>query len=258
MVYKILAISVLLLLITGCATENTLIDGQADDVNVSLNRQNVGTSAHDFLSDDTYTSLLIEMVYVEGFEPQQSSISNLITFINNRTYKPDGVTIEKRSIASPGLETYSIQDIADIEMAERTRYNTEDQMTLWVYFSDGQASSNSQTNVVLGTAYWNSSFVIFEDSIQSVSNGPFDPDRELLETTVITHEFGHLLGLTNLGTPMETEHEDEAHPKHCNNENCLMYWSSESSAGLENMINMSAAPELDNACLNDLLAQGGK
>lgn len=31
----------------------------------------------------------------------------------------------------------------------------------------------------------------------------------------MTHEFGHILGQTNLGPEMQTNHEDETHPKHC-------------------------------------------
>jgi hypothetical protein len=45
-----------------------------------------------------------------------------------------------------------------------------------------------------------------------MSDSAFEPNRSLLETTVITHEFGHILGLT-LGTALQSNHEE--HPKHC-------------------------------------------
>ena len=79
-----------------------------------------------------------------------------------------------------------------------------------------------------------------------------------METTVVSHEFGHILGLTNLGSDMQEDHEDDAHPKHCDVEICLMYWATESSAGLDNMLNMTSAPQLDAQCIADLQANGGK
>jgi hypothetical protein len=80
----------------------------------------------------------------------------------------------------------------------------------------------------------------------------------LLETTVITHEFGHILGLTNLGTALQSKHEDAEHPKHCIEKTCLMYWSSEIGGGIGNMVSSGAAPQLDAQCIADLRANGGK
>jgi predicted Zn-dependent protease len=77
-------------------------------------------------------------------------------------------------------------------------------------FIDGASASDSGNSYVLGTAYRNTSFVIYEKTIQSLSDSPFEPSRSLFETTVITHEFGHILGLTNLGllfkAAMKTQH----------------------------------------------------
>ncbi|WNH08013.1 hypothetical protein [Thalassobellus suaedae] len=181
-------------------------------------------------------------------------------FLTNRTYKPDGIIIEKRAIPSPGKDVYSIEDIADIEKEQRKYYNTTDKIAVWAYFSDGKSDKDSEANntVVLGTAYWNTSFVIYEETIKNLSNSPLEPSRSLLETTVINHEFGHIFGLTNLGTNLQSNHEDEDHPKHCNVENCLMYWATESAVNISNMANMSSASQLDSQCLADLKANGGK
>ncbi|MBU2930215.1 membrane metalloprotease [Winogradskyella psychrotolerans] len=256
--YKHLFVLLILTVTTSCSTDESTINSENLDININLNRQSVGNSANDFLSDSKFTSLVIELVYVDGFEPNATSISNFVSFIENRTYKPNGITVEKRGIISPGLENYTIQDIADIEIQQRQNYNSENKLTLWVFFADGEAATNTDSSSVLGTAYWNTSFVIYEETIQNLSNSPFQPNRSVLETTIITHEFGHILGLTNLGSPMEVDHEDLEHPKHCNDENCLMFWATESSNGLDAMANMTSAPALDNACINDLIANGGK
>ncbi len=84
-----------------------------------------------------------------------------------------------------------------------------------------------------------------------------EPDRIELESISLMHEFGHLLGLVNIETPMQTEHLDEAHDKHCDNPNCLMYWKAETSNVLQ-MITPGSLPGLDAHCLEDLRANGEK
>lgn len=250
---KILALLCIVALFTACSNDSDSNDIQP--VNKSLNRQTTGSSANDLLSDDKFTSLVIELVYVEGFEPTQEAIDNFTTFISNRTFKPDGISLEKRSIPSSGKDTHTIEEIADIEREQRTKYNALNQIAIWVLFIDGKSEKDEDNEVVLGTAYWNTSFVIYEETVQNSSNSIFEPKRSILESTVINHEFGHILGLTNLGSSMQTEHEDEENPKHCDVEDCLMYWESEISRG---RFNMSSIPQLDAQCLADLKANGGR
>ena len=177
--------------------------------------------------------------------------------MENRLNKPLGITFEKRSIPSPGKTIYTIQDITNIEKEHRQYYNSNNQIAIWAYFSDGKSSSDSQQNneVVLGTAYWNTSFVIYEKTIREYSNGVSQPNQSMLETIVMNHEFGHIMGLTNFGSAMQSNHEDVAHPKHCNIESCLMYWN---TVSLENLANLSSIPQLDSQCIADLRANGGR
>lgn len=225
---------------------------------IEANQQATGSSSNDLLSDITFKSMIVELVYVEGYEPTQSAINNFMSFLENRTYKPNGITIETRAITSPGLSPYTNQEIVEIENSNRTKFNTADQIAVWAFFTDGESASNTSNGVVLGTAYRNTSFVIYEETIHSYSDSAFEANRDVLETTVITHEFGHILGLTNLGAAMQTNHEDLEHPKHCNNQDCLMYWSAETGSGMENLVGVSTAPQLDSQCISDLQANGGK
>lgn len=256
---KIIGIVVLFVAVLSCSKEEALNDpNNPSPATISANQKGLGTSARDLLSEATFKSMVVEIVFVEGFEPSSTSINNLVSFIEARTYKPNGVSVVKRSIPSTGKATYTNAEIIAIEEANRTKYNTSNQIAVWAFFADGESASNTNSGVVLGTAYRNTSFVIYAKTIQGMSSSPFQPSRSLLETTVITHEFGHLLGLTNLGTALQSDHEDSAHAKHCEVETCLMYWASESGNGIGNMISGGAAPKLDAQCIADLQANGGK
>lgn len=254
---KIITLLLLLGFLASCSKEDTTTETNNENPK-SANQKSTGSSSNDLLSDTTFKSIIIELVYVEGFEPNQNTINNFINFLNARAFKPNGITVEKRAIASPGKTPYSNQEIIDIENANRTRYNTNTQIAVWAFFADGESENNNNPNFVLGTAYRNTSFVIYEATIQDLSNSPFEPNRTVLENTVINHEFGHILGLTNLGTPMIDNHEDTEHAKHCNVESCLMYWAAESGSGLNNLMGSNTAPQLDAQCIADLQANGGK
>ncbi|PKQ45077.1 zinc metalloprotease [Confluentibacter flavum] len=254
---KILKIVCIIIVLAACSKDDDL--KTVDETNNKHeNQKATGSSSHDLLSDNTFKSLVIELVYVEGLKPSQNTIDNFVSFLNARTFKPNGITVETRAIASTGKTSYTNQDIIAIEDAHRTKYNINNQIAVWALFIDGASENTTNSGAVLGTAYRNTSFVIFEETIQELSNSTFEPNRSVLETTVVTHEFGHLLGLTNLGSNMVENHEDPEHVKHCNVESCLMYWAAENGSGLSNLVGASTAPQLDAKCIADLQANGGK
>jgi len=254
---KLILVLSLLLIVAACTTDASS-NSDANNNNTNANQEVTGSASNDLLSDATYTSMRIELVYVEGFEPSQTAINNFVAFLEARTYKPNGITVEKREIPSPGNAPYTNTEIIAIEDANRTAYNTEDQIAIWAFFADGASANDTSSGVVLGTAYRNTSFVIYEETIHGFSDSAFEPSRSLLETTVIMHEFGHILGLTNLGADLQSNHEDAAHPKHCDVESCLMYWSAETGDGIANLVSGGSAPQLDAQCIADLQANGGK
>lgn len=251
MKHKILIVLLLFIIIVSCSKDNSISTD-----NKYLNRQVVGSSAHNLLSGKTFNSIIIELAYNEGFKPNQTTINNFVSFIEKRTNKPNGITLDIKVIPSSGNNTYSIDEISNIEKQHRTHYNTSNQIAIWAYFTDGKSDKDSSVNntVVLGAAYWNTSFVIYEKTIQGLSSSPFQPKRSVLETTVINHEFGHILGLTNIGTPIQSDHQDASHPKHCKIKSCLMYWAAETNV----LSNSSSTAQLGAQCLADLKANGGK
>ena len=248
-----------LFVLVACSTDETQTNNETSDTaTTQANKLGVGVSANDLLSDVNFSSLVVEVVYVDGFEPSQTAVNNFVAFLESRIYKPNGITVLKRAIASPGQSSYTNEDIILIEDTNRTQYNNENQITVWAFFADAESANNTDAGVVLGTAYRNTSFVIYQETIEQLSSGTITNTTSILETTVITHEFGHILGLTNLGSPLQSNHEDDGHPKHCDVESCLMFWQAETGNGVMNMISGGSAPQLDAQCIADLQANGGK
>ncbi len=234
-----------------------------DDLGDVLNNGNypyksqVGYSANDILSAKIFTNLYIDVMYVEGFKPNAKTLTNLKNFIGARTYKTN-IIIEERLINAPTKSIYAMDDVRNIEDVSKTKFTSENELVISALFLNGKSSSDSESSVVLGTAYRNTSFVIFEETIQSFSDSPFEPSREVLESTVILHEFSHLLGLVNLGTNMVENHQDSTHGAHCVTENCLMYYQVENGKSVIGMFSGGQTPQLDSFCLEDLKANGGK
>lgn len=252
----IVLLSIVFLLLFSCSDD--INESSISGIVKSNNKKTTGSSSHDLLSEDKFDSLVIEIVYVEGFEPTTAAINNFISFLNTRINKSSGIVVEKRAIASPGKETFSTEEIIAIEDANRTKYNTSNQIAVWAFFVDGKSSKDNSEGVILGTAYRNTSFVIYENTIHGLSDDFFEPNRSVLEAAIINHEFGHILGLTNLGASQQSDHEDLEHEKHCNVESCLMYWSAATAQGISKMVSGGKVPQLDEQCIADLRANGGK
>jgi len=253
---KILALFLFVSVLVSCSKDDPNDNGN-NNSNIIANQQPTGSSSHDLLSDDTFTSMVVELVYVQGNQPTQTAINNFVAFLNARAFKPGGITVQSRSIPSPGITNYTSQDFLAVESDNRTLYNTEDTIAVWAYFADGKADGDTNTQVTLGTAYRNPSFIVYEATVKSLSGGLNEPSTAVLESTVIHHEFGHILGLTNFGAVMQTPHEDTANSKHCNVEDCLMYYAATTGPSIMNTMG-GTVPQLDALCIADLQANGGK
>ena len=258
----ILLCAVLLFIATACSTnDDDAIDDPNDDptvgIDTSLNKKPVGDSAHDLLSATTFNTLVIDIMYIEGQQPTIAAIKNFKSFLENRLNKAT-ITIKQRNIGAATKDVYTIADLKTLEDTYREDYNKDDKIAVSGLFVNGEYSENTSDGKVLGVAYRNTSFVIFEETIKEFSTGVLAPSQTTLESVVINHEFGHILGLVNVGSPMQNNHQDTTHGKHCDNDECLMYWTAETGEGLINMLAGGSVPELDTNCLADLNANGGK
>lgn len=242
-------------ILIGCSESD---DPLPNSVDKTVNQQPVGTSAQDFLQDTEYDRLIVAIQYVEGFAPTQDALDNLKDFLMTTINKPNGITFKESSIPSPGLSPYSVEDIRSLEDQNRTDYNSDQNLAAYIFFTDGEYSENTENSKILGIAYRNTSMAIFESTVHELSDQILEPDRAMLESTILNHEFGHVLGLVGNGTPIQTDHQDFEHGHHCDVGDCLMNWVVQTGDIIENLANSNTVPQLDAQCLADLQANGGK
>ena len=242
--YVIFILLALLTFITQCKKDE---DGDINNSNVLPN---------DFLSDKKYDNLIVEIQSVDGYQPTSAAIDKLKIFLQNRLNKPVGITISQNIISSPGVSSYTLNDIKEIEKANRINNTNGKTLTAYFLFTDADYADNSGSSKVLGIAYGSTSMAIFEKTILEFSGGIGEPPTSTLETTVINHEFGHILGLVNNGSNLQANHQDAGHGKHCNVQNCLMYYTAETNDIVANLLG-GGIPELDANFIHDLFSSIG-
>jgi len=249
---KLLTIlSAIVLLSTGCV--KTIASEDGISIPYSYHSQAVGASANDLLSDENYNSLTIEVQYMKGAQPDSASLDNMVAFLYKHTHKPKGIRIITKEIPAAADGTLNLQQVNDIEKTYRTSFSRNKDLSIYVLYTNGYYTDRN----FLGWAYRNSSIVIFGKRILESSDEAGKPSRTKLESTVLHHELGHLLGLVNVGSPLQSDHKDDDHGKHCSNTDCLMYYR----IGVNESISLllkKGIPQLDPECLADLRANGGR
>lgn len=247
---KIFIFFIFIATIAGCRKEttSTVLTGPAG----TADKLGAGQSARDLLSAGVYTRLNIEVQYAPGMKPQDESVNNLVSFLNTYLNKPGGISVTYKQVESIGKAVITADDAAAFADKNRTLYTDGNQISLYIYFADADYTERG----VAGVAYRNTAVVMLEKTIQANSGGFNQASRVKVESGVLMHETGHLMGLVNNGTPMVVNHEDAGSKGHCNNQNCLMFHAIETS-GLMNMLD-NTLPSFDANCVNDLKANGGK
>jgi hypothetical protein len=241
----LLIVLTIMLFTLGCSKS----DKKAGDSHDSA----TGTSANDLLSSARYTSLKIEIQYMPGFQPDIAAINHFTNFLSSRLNKPEGIEIIQKQISAAAGTDLSAQEVREIEKQNRTVFTSGNQLGVYFLFTNSKYTNNN----VLGIAYQNTSMCLFGKTIHENSGGVGQASRSKLEATVMEHELGHILGLVNTGTSMQTAHQDVANGAHCNNKNCLMYYAAETTDILGFLVTGNI-PSLDAGCINDLKANGGK
>ncbi|OLY93239.1 hypothetical protein [Cnuella takakiae] len=214
-----------------------------------LHNQRIGASAKDLLRADRYTALRVEIQYMEGFEPDKASLYNLQIFLQQYLDKPDGIYLEVKQIDPAADKILNRENVLGLERSSRSVYTNGKELGLYILYTNGRYINEK----IAGLAYRNTSAVLFGQMIKDHSGRIGQPDRTKLETTVLLHEVGHLLGLINKGSDMLSDHQDEDHHGHCSNKECLMYYRIGTDDRFAYLVK-GKIPELDVHCQADLQA----
>lgn len=238
--------------VAGCSKSDSDY-ANGPDVPTQLHNRPVGASANELLTATTYTSVKIEVQYMAGYAPDAAALNHLQSMLGGVVNKPSGISIVTKEIPVSSSLTLTVNDIAEIERTNRTVFTSGSQLGIYILYTNGNYTSSS----TLGVAYRNTSVALFGKKIHDNSGALGQTSRTKLEATVLEHELGHLLGLVDLGSPMQTNHKDIDHGNHCTNSNCLMYYASETTDILGFLLTGNV-PALDAACRADLHANGGQ
>ncbi len=219
--------------------------------------QNPGTSANYFLADSSFKHLVVEVDYMPNYEPNAEALESLKTFFEQRLHKNSITIKEPTKINSRNQESYNANDVRNIESEERSTFSEGDTLAAYFMVVDGEYSERE----LMGIAYYNTSNAFFGPAYDEASSGPGSISRYRVEAISYRHEFGHLFGLVdipNSGTEMQEPHRDKENGNHCDNEQCLMYYASQTTNLIGNIVGDEEITPLDENCIADLRGNGGK
>ncbi|MGN7514567.1 MAG: hypothetical protein ACTHOM_09335 [Allomuricauda sp.] len=253
-------------LLLGCSKDSEVTSSSNSEANLKAgNLLSTGASARDLLSNENFDKLVIEIAYVAGFEPTFEAIANFEDFLLERTYKQT-IEFKYTSLSTPSEETLTLEEVVDLELENRTQYNNDNTLAVYIYFADAPADTDKDDEglVTLGAVYRNTSMVIYESTVEEMANSSETVTISDVETATLFHEFGHLFGLVNLSTESVNDHEDVDAENHCNVDGCLMRAELQFGASLLKQMEKNASkglasiPDFDSECLLDLQKYGGR
>ncbi|MEX1260613.1 MAG: hypothetical protein WEA58_07025 [Balneolaceae bacterium] len=251
---------VLALFITGCYQDVTDVNNGNDDDNNNgelpgefSHKNTPGDSNEDFVTNQEFDNLVIEIQYMPGMEPDEESLNNLLDFLDEHLDKTDITILVPQSINSLNQTSYTLEDLQDLEDENREVYSEESTLAAYILIVDGSYFGGQfEEPTRLSISTYNTSIALFGGTIDRIS-GPltFEPSKLLVETNSMNHQFGHLMGLVDLSTEMVDEHLDSPNDHHCTNQECLMHFRVNSTEFFDSQFDDQISV-LDNFCVDDL------
>ncbi len=196
------------------------------------------------------STLTLDIAYEPGAEPYTQTITghpswefaehNIESVFTTRPIALDAIVptalSQMKSIPAQNKSSFKAAEIRSMASVYRSSEGTATDGNIFILFLNGYFYQNDSINQsVLGVHLTGTSIVaIFKPAI---NKGTLTlAIRHFTEQSVVVHELGHALGLVDNGTPVTSLHEDSAHPAHCNNQSCVMYWQNEFSLGLVSQV----------------------
>lgn len=196
-----------------------------------------GVEPRDYASDQTYKTWVVEVDHSNGAAPP----SGVLDFVKGRlgsVVKKDSIEFRlDASVATTAGKAWSDSDVRAFAQQHAGLKTEGSQVATHLLFLAGHSTRDAGNTKILGITFGHGLIAIFSDTVKASCDPGVLP---LLSScrpddyfrSVVTHEFGHALGLVNNGTPMVSGHEDPDNRGHSSNKASVMYWAVESSGGL--------------------------
>ncbi|MBI4393042.1 MAG: hypothetical protein HY556_04480 [Euryarchaeota archaeon] len=204
--------------------------------NGGLIQRNPGDAAKDIVSGSTYSRLVVEIDYEVGGDPNSEAVNLMENRLLANTGKIDIDVVKEAGVAGKGAGAkYTFDEVNRLMQGARSRSTGGDTAVIHVLYVNGGSTTDQGSSQVLGAAYCATCIVMFKGNIRenTRSDGSLPitgkPEEKLVESAVLVHEVGHIMGLVNVGTPMVTPHEDSAHKGHSISKQSVMYWEVDST-----------------------------
>ena len=220
----------------------------------------------DYVSAKKYDKWVIEFDVVEGMDPPAAALATLESRLEEVVNKPGGVELRRGETLARHGGTWSQKDVLDTATRTQDLDTGGETVVLHLLFLDGQYADAN----VLGVTYTYATdsgrvtssgpIAIFSETIRETACPvPLAPciGADAIWTAVLVHEFGHAMGLVDLGAPMQRDHEDNGHPGHSTNQNSVMYYAVE-TIDIANVFRNGPPTTFDADDKADLCALGGK
>jgi hypothetical protein len=204
----------------GGSNPTTTTPGTAASNEVAaLARGGVGAFAPAVLRANLSSRITVELLEQQGAAPTQPSLDHLVGVL--RAVSGKTVEVTAGSAVPGGARAWSTGDIVAAADAAGRAAQGGGRAVLRLLFLHGSYGNDDS---VLGVAVRGDVAAIFSDEVQSADTPLIGSGA--IESAVITHEVGHLMGLVDLY--LHTGRADPAHPGHSRNRGSVMYWAVES------------------------------
>lgn len=201
---------------TAGGTSTTRPTAQAD----SGARGVPGAYARTLLQPQRSERIVVELLVQQGAGPTQRTLDHMTSVLRNVSGKPVSLAGPVPLPAGDGTTTDA--DIRELADRHGRAAQTNEQAVIRLLFLNGRYGPEDS---VLGVAVRGDTAAVYTQQVRDASTPLVTTNA--LETSVTTHEVGHLLGLVDL--VLHTGREDPERRGHSPNRGSVMYWAIESS-----------------------------
>ncbi len=217
--------------------------------------------------------VIVEVDYVNGAEPYvgispiaggdlwsllEENMKGILS--EERDYTIPKNLDEMDNIAISVTGPFNSAEILTIaEQSRQVAQTSSDVISYYIVYLDGyfERHNGEEARGVIGVSIGDTGVIaMFKPVIESMSL--LSDVRKFSEQAVLVHEIGHAAGLVNNGFPLVSAHQDEENGRHCDNNDCVMYWANEGTVELANFASTQIANGnrimFDQNCIDDAVA----